>query len=253
MTVAPYVSVSTTLCYRIGTTREENQPHLTIDVSHLEGNYYLQIIDPVSGWSVVGLSRRRDLEEQIRMLSSIQRNRHGIPQTIFCDREFNKGVFQILCNYRNIRLIQVPAGAHECHRAVERSKLTLRSFLDRPRICHQKSPAASVAQEATFEKNINRGNRLASLFELIYSHSPRPSGILPPHETPTVKILDHNARLAHRNILAMLRTNIRDPYIRHVCDEVFIWRDNIGWLGPAPVTKVDVHSIEVLHNGRTNI
>lgn len=49
----------------------------------------------------------------------------------------------------------------------------------------------------------------------------------------------------------MSHANICDPDIPNIGDEVCFWRDDKGWLGPGPATKVDSYGIEVMHNGRT--
>lgn len=230
---------------------EDIQVHLSIDVISLEGVNYIHCVDRVSGWSEIGALSRRGLDEQVKVFRRIQLNRHGIPKTVIGDREYNKGAFQSLCDENRILLIPTPAHAHECNGAIERANRTVRSRFDRLRVCDQRAPASELVQEAVFGKNTNRGNRLASSFEIIFSRSPRLSGLdLPfPSSIPTMQ--EYNAHIARRKIRSMLRSNVRDHDIPDVGDRVYIWRDDSGWIGPASVLKKDDYGVEVSHNGRT--
>lgn len=139
----------------------EIQRHLAVDVIHLGDQNFLHCIDRITGWSELGILSTRQLSEQVNVLKRIQINKHGVPRTIHCDREYNKGDFLEYCTDVGIRLIPVAANSHESNGAIERANRTLRSFFDRLRLCDQKGLTADIASEAIFGKNINRGNRVA--------------------------------------------------------------------------------------------
>lgn len=48
----------------------------------------------------------------------------------------------------------------------------------------------------------------------------------------------------------MTRKNVRHHDDVKVGDMIFIWRDNSGWIVPAPVANVDRYQVTVLHNNR---
>lgn len=60
---------------------------------------------------------------------------------------------------------------------------------------------------------------------------------------------DNNEHVARRRISWMFRANKRDPKQVHNGDEVYFWRDDVEWVGPALVIKVESHVVGVWHNG----
>lgn len=77
----------------------------------------------------------------------------------------------------------------------------------------------------------------------------RLSGTDARNDEPLPTTEDHNAHVARRRIALMLRANTRDSEQVSCGDEVYFWRDNVGWIGPARVIKVESHGIEVWLNG----
>lgn len=227
----------------------EVQCHLSVDVINLEGHNFLHCLDRASGWSEIGMLSRKDLAEQVRVFRRIQANRHGIPRSIHCDREYNKGAFQQYCDEMHINIVPVAAHSHESNGAIERANRTLRSYFNRLRKCDRKSPTSEIASEAVYGKNINNGSHLASAFQLLYKRSPRISGTDKIDNKPVPSIQEHSAHVARQRVNTLLRTNIRDPYLPAIGETVYFWRDGSGWLGPAKVQKVDPNIITVRHNG----
>lgn len=97
----------------------------------------------MTGWSEVG---------QVRVFREIQISWQGLPRTILCDREYNKGSFSAYCNSLNIELTPVLTNAHEYNLASERINRTLRFPLDRLRCGNQRSPAVDIVSEVTYAK-----------------------------------------------------------------------------------------------------
>lgn len=230
---------------------EDVQAHLAVDVICLRGNRFLHCIDRVTGWSEVGLLCRRDLAEQIRVFNRIQIHKHGLPRTILSDREYSRGEFEAFCVENDILLVPVPAHAHQSNGAIERANRSLRSRFDRLVLLNSRAPTADLVQEAAFGKNINRGAKLASSYELLFNRSPHLPGLDVQPQGRLASVRENNAHLTRRRIHKMLRSTIRNPRTVGVNDDVYIWRDNEGWIGPARVTKVNLHDIEVSHNGST--
>ncbi len=48
----------------------------------------------------------------------------------------------------------------------------------------------------------------------------------------------------------MLRINVRTQEDIKIGDMIYIWRDNIGWIGPARVEERDATTVTVNHNDR---
>lgn len=67
------------------------------------------------------------------MFSRSQLHTNGVPETVKCDREFNKAEFAKFCELGNLRMISVAANAHEVNGAVERANRSTRSHFDRMR------------------------------------------------------------------------------------------------------------------------
>lgn len=60
-------------------------------------------------------------------------------------------------------------------------------------------------------------------------------------------ITQNTAHMSQRKIRAMLRANIRDSITPRVGKQEYIWRDTLGWVGQAPVIRVDPYGLEVNH------
>lgn len=115
----------------------EVQAHLAVDVITIEGQRFLHCVDRVTGWSEVCVISSRDLDTQARAFKLIQIYRHGVPRTIVSDQEYNHGVFFVLCDSLDIKLIPVPDHSHQSNGAIERANRTLRSFYGQLRACYR--------------------------------------------------------------------------------------------------------------------
>lgn len=56
--------------------------------------------------------------------------------------------------------------------------------------------------------------------------------------------------MQHR-INTMLKSKTRDPRPVKINEDVYFWREDKEWIGPARVTKVNMHDVEMSHNGST--
>ena len=130
----------------------EPQSHLSIDIIQLSGINFLHSLDRATGWSEIGRLSRRDLRIQIDTFRHIQLNRHGVPQTIMADKEYNKELFLDFCRQEGIAFISTAANAHEANGAIERANRSLRSHYDRLRAYNQRASTSELAHEAVFGK-----------------------------------------------------------------------------------------------------
>ncbi len=71
--------------------------------------------------------------------------------------------------YRQIgaTFIQIAANGHEANGSIESAQWVMRSYFNRLRAADRKSPLTLILAEATHGKNISRGRKLASSFELV--------------------------------------------------------------------------------------
>jgi len=86
---------------------KSKQTHIGLDVIFIEGVTCLHSVCRLTGWSETTTLSSRRLQEQSDAFMAIQIHRHGIPISVHCDREYNKGEFKILCENLGINLIPV--------------------------------------------------------------------------------------------------------------------------------------------------
>lgn len=226
------------------------QTDVSVDVITVSGIPFMHVVDHGTNWSETAMLRSHALQDQVRTIKQIQLYRHGIPKSITADGEYGKGDFNEMCDEFNIKLIVTPAHAHQSNGKIERANRTIRSFYNRLRACHPNAPTVDLMVEATFAKNICRGQQIASSFELLYGRSPLLEGTGEPARETVPTMADAAAHSARRKINLMLRKNLREPEDVNTGDMVYIWRDNGGWIGPAPVLEATTHGVIVRHNNR---
>lgn len=105
---------------------------------------------------------------QVAAFKKIQLQRHGIPKSIRCDREYNKGAFQTMCEDNGIKLVPSGANDHEANGSIEAANRVLRQHFNRLASMNKKASASELLQEATYAKNITKNNKLASSYELLW-------------------------------------------------------------------------------------
>lgn len=224
------------------------QTHVSIDVITISGMPFLHCIDHGTKWSETEGLRSHALTEQVRAFKVAQLYRHGVPRVVTADGEYCKGAFKDMCAELNIQLITTPGHSHQCNGRVERANRAVRSYYNRLRACNPAVTTQLLVAEATFAKNICIGRSKASPFELIYGRSPLFTGDDTPARASPPTIEETAAQSAREKLNLMLRKNARRHQEVKVGDMVFIWRDNSGWIGPAPVTTVDEYQVTVRHN-----
>lgn len=170
------------------------------------------------------------MDVQISVLQRMFFLRHGPPQSIRCDREYDNAQFKLFCAQTETKLHFVSANDHEANGLIENANRTLRSFYDRIRIYDRKSNGEEIAAEAVFGKNISTGSKKASAFELLYGRQPLIMPGFTDNTTPPIKVEEHAEDVALRRIQKMLRTPSYKQDSINVGDIVSIWRDASGWL-----------------------
>ena len=226
------------------------QTHLSLDIISLSGLNFLHIIDHATRWSEISHISRKELSVQISALRRVQLHTHGVPQTIQADQEYNKSLFLEFCQEYGITLIPVAENAHESNGLIERANRTLRSHYLRLRAYDQKTHTIDLVHEAVYAKNINRGGRIASSYELLYNRSPRLYGTRTPESSKIPSIPEYNAHICRARVNTMLRSQVREVQPLDIGESVYFWRDSDGWLGPATIITITDYNIELMHNGK---
>ena len=131
---------------------------------NIEGYNFLHVVDKGTGWSELGLIRRKLLKEQIKVFRAIQIYRHGLPTSITGDQEYNKKEFKEFCSNIAVELISTPAYDHEANGTIESANRTIRSYFNRLRAVDKKTATADLVAEAAYGKNICKGSKLATLW-----------------------------------------------------------------------------------------
>lgn len=228
----------------------EPQKRISIDVIHLGGNNYLHVVDECTSWSEAGRISRKSMNVQIDVLRQIQFLRHGPPEFIRCDREYDNEEFRAFCAEHGTELVPVAANDHESNGLIENANRTLRSFFDRLRSFDKRTATDMIVAEAIYGKNLSFGSKKASAFQLLYGRNPRLTSQIDDNLPPPITVKENARQVAHRRVKKMLRSSIQKYDNITVGNTVAIWRDGSGWLFPARVTKVTPYYYEVVHNGR---
>ena len=235
----------------ISLPEKEAQVSLCLDDVYFEGIPCLHVMDKCTQWSETSVLRTRKLSFQAAEFIRIQIYRHGVPHKITGDNEFNKGDFLAMCNDFGIVFSSIAANDHEANGLIERGNRTLRSFFRRIRADKPKLNVSEVLAEATFGKNLCKGDKLASSFELLYGRKPRIMGEIELLSNSPVSIWEHVQDVSKRRINSMLRKNIRYTQKISPGDFVYFWRDGKRWVGPGQVIRVEGNIVTLTHDERT--
>lgn len=225
----------------------KKQSQLSIDIVYFNGKPFMHCIDNLTRWSETGVLRTRRLCDQINVIKRIQFYRHGLPDSIKADQEYNRHEFKEFCSLFDIKLITIAANYHEANSIVERANRTIRNHFNRLRYAEPRSSLVDLVAAATFHKNTSRGNKNASSFELLYEHIPRLSTVCNPETHGTIE--DNVAHVRQRQLKAGLKANIRKSHPFCVGEAVYFWRDQHGWVGPGIITKINDYDVYIAHNG----
>lgn len=225
----------------------QSESNISIDVVFFNKKPFLHIIDDRTKWSEVGLLRTRRLSDQIDLLKRIQFHRHGLPNVIRGDQEYNKPQFLGFCMSLDIQFAPVAANHHEGNALVERANRSIREHVNRIALAEPRQSLVQLVSAATYHKNTTRGHNKASSFELLYGRSPRLSSVCNPSQHG---IIDGNIKdRRRRQLQAALHSNIRKSSSVQVGDSVFFWRDQRGWVGPGLVVDHRGSTVMIEHGG----
>jgi len=241
----PHAKVST------NTPESLKQTSVSLDIIFLDGVPVMHAVDKCIGWSETSVLRNRSLDEQVATFCKIWTYRHGIPKKIHADREYFKGDFQKFCKENGIDLVELAANDHEANGMVERANRTLRSFFRRIQSASPKRSVSSILPEATYAKNICKGSKLTSSFQLLYGQHPRIMADIDVSKLDTVTLEAHVESVAKSKLMKMIDTKpVSAPDIK-VGDYVNFWRDRERWIGPAQVVEVGDNIVKFVYGEKT--
>lgn len=223
---------------------------VSIDVLHFEERNFLHSVDEATSWSEAMPIVTKTISHQISVLERMNIWRQGAPLIIRCDNEYNNKEFQEFYLMNGTQIVPVAANDHEANGLIENSNKTLRQFCDRLQISDKRSTSESIISEALFGKNILKGAKVGSTFQLLYGRHPHLLKELDEILPPPATVQENTRKVARHSLRKMLRTpHFETPHFSFG-DKVAIWRDGSGWLAPARVTCVTPIFVEFEHNKR---
>lgn len=95
-----------------------------------------------------------------------------------------------------------------------------------------------------------KGHSIASPFELTYGRAPILTGTDKPARQDIPEIREVAAHEAKRTLKLMTKSRLRHHKNLEIGERVYLWRDNEGWIGPAPIKRVSPYEVSVQHNCR---
>jgi len=242
---SPHPIVSTNL------PEPHKQTSVALDIVFLEGIPVMHAVDKCTGYSETSVLRRRLHDVQVAAFAAIWIYRHGLPKKIHADREYFRGAFADFCKDNDINLVEIAAEDHQANGAVERGNRTLRSFFRRLRAEKPKAAVSTILAEATYAKNICKGSKLASSFELQYGQRPRILQEFDVVNSKAVTVDEHVQNVSRTRLNRMVNSKPRSLPEINVGDFVYFWREKRRWLGPARVVKVTDNVVTIVHDERT--
>eukprot|EP00171_Calliarthron_tuberculosum_P022319 IDg22319t1 len=244
MPLAPHPVVSTRL------PTAEKQVDVSIDTVFFEGVPCLHVVCKCTRWSEAAALPSNRLKDQVAAFKRIQIYQHGAPLRIHADNQYDKGEFAALCKELSIEFVPSAANDHESNGAIESANRVLRSFFRRLRAIDHQAPIIDILAEATYGKNICKGQKLASSFELLYGNAPIIMNGYKPSSDP-ISNKEQAIHTTKQRLNKMLRTKTRIDNNLKIGDYAYFWRDQARWLGPSRVINIQNGIVTLVHDERT--
>lgn len=228
----------------------EKQAHISMDILYFSQIPFLHTVDHSTGWSEIGKLGNRSMVNVIRTFQMIQTFRHGPPNVITADGEFDNAPFKHYCDEIESNLIIVSPDDHEGNGIAERANRSIRECFNRIRATNMKAYLPDIVLEAAYGKNITIGSKIASSYELLYGHRPRIGDLEEGQHKDNDQLLnDQIKRKSVQKLNTMNRSNVRPTCELSVGDHAYFWRDKKGWVGPSIVQKITPNYARVTYNG----
>ncbi len=230
---------------------KDKQTSVYVDDVHFKGVDCLHVVDKCIGWSEATTLQSRKLSDQAIAFTRIWVHRHGVPRRVYGDAKYAKGDFKAMFTAMGIEFVPIAANDHEANGTMESANRVLRNFVRCERSCKAEADIAAILEEAVYGKNMCKGSKLASYFELLYSRRPRVMNGVEVRSSPAITIEEHVKDVAKRGLQRMQTENTRDTPKVQKGDWVYFWRDLHRWIGPARVVGVQDSVITLVHDELT--
>lgn len=205
---------------------EHKKNAVLVDVVFPEGVPVRHAVDKCTGYTKTIVLRRRRHTEQVAAFAKIWIYRHRVPKKIHADREYFRGEFVQFCKDNEINLVEISANDHQAN-GVERANRMLRSFFRRIRAEKPKLAVSTILAKATVAKNICKGSKLASAFELQYGRKLRILQEFDVVNDVAVSIAEHGQSVLNNRLNRMINSKPRKFPDVSVGDYVCFWRVNL--------------------------
>lgn len=129
-----------------------------------------------------------------------------------------------MCKNIGIEFVASTANDHEANGLIESANRVLLSFFRRLRAFDQQSSINNILVEATYGKNICRGQKRASSFELLYGTSPRVMDGYGQKSNP-VTVQQQASHTAKQRLHKRLRIRTQSFETIKPGDFMYFWRD----------------------------
>lgn len=191
------------------------------------------------------------LIDRISAFQNIQVHRHGSPTRIHDDNQFNQPSLRF-CESIFALSVASAANKHEANGRIESANRVLRMQFRCLRAVDAKSSVQELISEDTYAKNISKGQKLASSFELLYGRSPRLMDDFKV-KNPPASVQEQAKHKAKQHMNRMMRANTRNISIIKPGDYVYFWRDmDEGW-DLQKLKGVQKGVFTLIHNGLKKI
>lgn len=122
----------------------------------------MNMTDTGTGYSELALTRSRSMDTVISVLEGYWVCRHGAPQAISADDEYNRKPLRAYLRSHNIQFKTRPARRHNKIGIVERKNRTLKAILSKLNDEKSSATVQIILSRASLLSNLFSGNRLLS-------------------------------------------------------------------------------------------
>jgi len=178
---------------------------IEMDIMYWGKQMALHIVDTATGYSELVCINKRKLEVVLRKLDNCWFLRHGCPEEVRGDQEFDKKILQKWMSDRGARFTPLPARRHNKAGSVERKNRVVKDVLEK--LDHDKKHASFQDKlvMAQFASNILYGNKMMSSFEMVRGYTPSVNGSGQKAIAPDV-LRAHQEMTARRLLATMLKS-----------------------------------------------
>lgn len=183
----------------------------------------LIITDTGTGFSELTIVESRHPDVFIREIERSWVCRHGAPNAVSADDEYNKKATHLYLRTHDIQFKPRPARRHNKTGIVERKIVTVKSILNKLNDEDTEAPVSVVVARAALLSNTFSGSRILSSFELVRGYSPSIASI--PDKIISQDLLDaHREQVAIRALQRLLKSRAHNlPSVTMLQPNTPIW------------------------------